>query len=469
MGVQTFYDDLVGHAQNMAVYLDEFTIWETFLDGIPAEMCRVLIRNDNLSPEVNTVTEFLAYAICYEQSAHTVTHYDQRSSCCAQEHHQPVKVGTFLVKCFEMEQNHNPWFVVWRRLPAGQRPGPGPTGNAPVAKESQYMPGAGQPGPKGAQDGPPRVSPPKVTFSSGNAGYKPSGGVSRCYNCGQTGHYAKDCKVLRAQVQAAYTAATNSDVESNTEEDQEELVNDEEAPPEVEELEGDDDAESIHIDGDKYVAVDVYDNKYYARDDEEEHLFALTEHQGDKRIYMQCVTLQKAADKLQRPQYTPQEKECLVTYVEVNGHPAWTLWDSGSTTTGITPQFAHVNAICVHELTEPLMLQLGTVGSRAVVQFSVEVKIKMLGHPTKEYVDIANFDCYDMIISMPFMHKNKVTLDFVNNEVIVNGMLLRAERIVLAVIACSVAWMHARKRGLRELLFQDTNNLSKESRLPIRK
>ncbi|KAG6870269.1 hypothetical protein C0992_000547, partial [Termitomyces sp. T32_za158] len=65
---------------------------------------------------------------------------------------------------------------------------------------------------------------------------------------------------------------------------------------------------------------------------------------------------------------------------------------------GITPQFTHVNAIRVHELTEPLMLQLGTVGSCAVVQFGVEVKVKTSGQPTKEYVDIANFDRYDMII-----------------------------------------------------------------------
>ncbi|KAG6855343.1 hypothetical protein C0995_006065, partial [Termitomyces sp. Mi166 len=98
----------------------------------------------------------------------------------------------------------------------------------------------------------------------------------------RTGHYAKDCKVLRAQVQAAYTAAANSNVESNSEEDQEELVNNEEAPPEVEELEGDDNAKSVHINGDEYVTVDIYDNKYYARDNKEEHLFALTEHQGDK-------------------------------------------------------------------------------------------------------------------------------------------------------------------------------------------
>ncbi|KAG6877471.1 hypothetical protein C0992_009899, partial [Termitomyces sp. T32_za158] len=107
-GIQTFYDDLVGHVQNMAIYPDEFTIRETFLDRIPAEMRRALICDDNLSPEVNIVTEFLAYAIRYEQSARTATHYDQHSSRHATGQRQPVKVGTFLVKRSEMEQNRNP-------------------------------------------------------------------------------------------------------------------------------------------------------------------------------------------------------------------------------------------------------------------------------------------------------------------------------------------------------------------------
>ncbi|KAG6880132.1 hypothetical protein C0995_007103, partial [Termitomyces sp. Mi166 len=78
----------------------------------------------------------------------------------------------------------------------------------------------------------------------------------------------------------------NSDAESNAEEEQEELVNDEEVPPEVEEPEAEDDAESVHIDGDKYVTVDIYDNKYYTHEDDEEHLFALTEYQGDTRVKM---------------------------------------------------------------------------------------------------------------------------------------------------------------------------------------
>ncbi|KAG6891808.1 hypothetical protein C0995_007668, partial [Termitomyces sp. Mi166 len=74
--------------------------------------------------------------------------------------------------------------------------------------------------------------------------------------------------------------------ESNAEEEQEELVDDEEVPPEVEELEAEDDAESVHIDRDEYVTVDVYDNEYYTCEDDEEHLFALTEYQGDTHVKM---------------------------------------------------------------------------------------------------------------------------------------------------------------------------------------
>ncbi|KAG6858303.1 hypothetical protein C0995_001054, partial [Termitomyces sp. Mi166 len=235
----------------MAVYPDEFTIWKTFLDGIPAEMRRMLICDDNLSPEVNTVTEFLAYAIRYKQSAHTAMHYDQHSSRHAQGHHQPVKVGTFLAKRSEMDQNRNPWFVVQRRLSTGQKPVQGPIGDAPVTNKNWHAPRAGQPVQKG-RDGPrwvnpPRVSPPKIAFG-GDARHKPSAATARCYNC--------DCKAPKVQVQAAHTAAADSNAESDIEEDQEELVKDKEVPPEVEDLEAEYDAESVHIDGDEYVTVD---------------------------------------------------------------------------------------------------------------------------------------------------------------------------------------------------------------------
>ncbi len=48
-------------------------------------------------------------------------------------------------------------------------------------------------------------------------------------------------------------------------------------------------------------------------------------------------------------------------------------------------------------------------------------------HPT--YVDIVNFDCYDMIIGMPFMRKNRVLLDFQDNCIIINGMSILAVKV----------------------------------------
>ncbi|KAG6884621.1 hypothetical protein C0992_005988 [Termitomyces sp. T32_za158] len=244
----------------MAVYPDEFTIQETVLDGIPAEMRHTLIRNDNLSPEVNTVTEFLAYTICYEQSAWTASHYNQRSSCRAQGQCQPVKVGTFLAKRSEMERNRNPRFVVRQTVPAGHKPVSGSPVNAPAVRDACYGPGVGQPGPKATRDTPLKVAPPKAAFGSRDAGYRPSSGVAQCYNCGCMGHYSKECKAPGAQLRAAYMAA----VESNADAELEELVDNEEAPQEDEESIAGDDAKSVQIDGDEYVAVDVYNNDYYA-------------------------------------------------------------------------------------------------------------------------------------------------------------------------------------------------------------
>ncbi|KAG6898837.1 hypothetical protein C0993_003689 [Termitomyces sp. T159_Od127] len=75
-------------------------------------------------------------------------------------------------------------------------------------------------------------------------------------------------------------AAVGSNAESKTKKP-EELASDKEAPQEVEEQLVINDTESIQIDEDKYVAVNMYDNDYYTCHDKEEHMFALTEHQKD--------------------------------------------------------------------------------------------------------------------------------------------------------------------------------------------
>ncbi len=66
LGVQGFYDILLNYAQNMAVYPDGYTILEEFL------------RKDiGLSPEVNSLEDFVAMAKSIEQRDKTDAYYRQ--------------------------------------------------------------------------------------------------------------------------------------------------------------------------------------------------------------------------------------------------------------------------------------------------------------------------------------------------------------------------------------------------------
>ncbi|KAF8230406.1 hypothetical protein L208DRAFT_1476225, partial [Tricholoma matsutake] len=118
----------------------------------------------------------------------------------------------------------------------------------------------------------------------------------------------------------------------------------------------------------------------------------------------------------------PREKECLATLVSISGCKAWTLWDSGR---------PYPRVCSIFPLTNPHVLQLGTVGSQATVTYGTDVKLEAPGISDKTYVDITNFDRYDMIIGTPFMHRNKVILDFKNKQVIVDSKPTPAVKILL--------------------------------------
>jgi hypothetical protein len=60
---------------------------------------------------------------------------------------------------------------------------------------------------------------------------------------------------------------------------------------------------------------------------------------------------------------TKEEKEYLTTFVNIREFKAWALWDSCSTTIGITPTFSQVADIPVFPLLDPHVLQLRMIGS----------------------------------------------------------------------------------------------------------
>jgi len=84
---------------------------------------------------------------------------------------------------------------------------------------------------------------------------------------------------------------------------------------------------------------------------------------GENKIKKYKVTLQADKTACKQPTNSQDEKRCLATYVNIGGHEAWTLWDLGCTTSGITPAFAQVADIPVFPLANPHILQLGTIGS----------------------------------------------------------------------------------------------------------
>jgi hypothetical protein len=65
---------------------------------------------------------------------------------------------------------------------------------------------------------------------------------------------------------------------------------------------------------------------------------------------------------------------------------------------GITLAFAELAKIKLDTLDDPHMLQLGTVGSQSIIKYGLDIFIPVANVKDTSYVDIANFDYYNMII-----------------------------------------------------------------------
>ncbi|KAG6846923.1 hypothetical protein H0H93_011072, partial [Arthromyces matolae] len=313
----------------MSVFPDAYTLLEAFLDGIPESMRHKLIEQDKLSPEINTVEEFMAHAVAHEQSKKTADHFDRRStrrhtskpSKVTPSTPSPKLVGTFLARRSEMAQNKDPRVVI-RSNPTNHK------GNSYQRNRTPFRAGrnngqSSQPRASGAQPaGPSKPDDPRVAYEPK---HDHKHDPNACFKCGKTGHFAKDCRSgnngPRAFVRAAHTAVA-SDHESPEEE-----AEDEHSDHAQEDQGSNTDNDGYdHSDenGEEYVTVDVYDNAYYSRDDESEYMMAMTDytpqeedqHAGQQNICMKQVKLRKASNQLSRPKYSRQEKECLVTYVE---------------------------------------------------------------------------------------------------------------------------------------------------------
>ena len=87
-------------------------------------------------------------------------------------------------------------------------------------------------------------------------------------------------------------------------------------------------------------------------------------------------SMRRPIGTMTRPIRVNDEDLCLATYVTINGVKVYTLFDSGSTTDAVGPDFTWVVNVPIYELEKPLTLQLGCPGSRSKINFGTELHIE---------------------------------------------------------------------------------------------
>jgi hypothetical protein len=139
------------------------------------------------------------------------------------------------------------------------------------------------------------------------------------------------------------------------------------------------------------------------------------------RVYRSSIRCSMGS--IWRPQRLDGEQLCLAAYIKLNGVKAYTLFDSGSTTDSISPDFTRVAQIPVKTLEDPVTLQLGCVGSRSKINYGTEVDLEFASITNSTYLDVANLDKYDSILGTPFLRRHGISLDFESQEIVIRGKL----------------------------------------------
>ena len=446
-GIQGLYDCMQEHAGGMAVFPDDYTLLSIFLDKIPPYMVTELLNTRGLTPEINSLSEFVGHALDIEQRKKNEQYYkdrrmgstpfrNRRDSKPQQEVRKPNR-NTYARPIDRKDD----------RPPNDEKPklyhfnnfNNNNSSNSNNAATKSYGPNRNQfqktkqperrnsPAPRTGKN---KYQWSKEPFQSNKPGGDHADHPKRDYDKFKKG---------KAFVRAARSAMNGSGEESDKESSDSSNASDKGRMSPIPEGDADNEQEP-----DDQIEIEV--SEYYENDDEEDHMFAMrtverqepatsSEHdmlnatvvfplgESSKRpgIRVRRHKLIPSRKTRIRPTLSEEEKRCLATWVEINGLKAWTLWDSGSTTTGITPAFAELAQIAVDELEDPHVLQLGTVGSRSIIKYGADVMTNVAGTRISTYVDIANFDRYEMIIGTPFMIKNKVNLDFDKLEVVIQG------------------------------------------------
>ncbi|THU94776.1 hypothetical protein K435DRAFT_592648, partial [Dendrothele bispora CBS 962.96] len=126
-----------------------------------------------------------------------------------------------------------------------------------------------------------------------------------------------------------------------------------------------------------------------------------------------------------RPNRTFEENRCLASWVTINEMKCFTLFDTGSTTDILSPEFAKIAKTRIFQLLNPVTLQLGTKGSKSKINYGCEADFSLGNEEImisgRSYFDVANIDRYDLVIGCHFMRKYGIAVDLNTDSIRIKG------------------------------------------------
>lgn len=146
-----------------------------------------------------------------------------------------------------------------------------------------------------------------------------------------------------------------------------------------------------------------------------ETLFAVRDRAPDTNTRAYRSYIRKPIGTAKRKK---QNAPCLTAYVEYNGVKAYTLFDSGSTTDFVSPDFTRVAKLNILELENPITLQLGCVGSRSQINYGTKHTLQLGSIKVEHYLDVCNIDKYDIVLGTEFLEQFHICLDFSTREIV---------------------------------------------------
>jgi hypothetical protein len=133
-----------------------------------------------------------------------------------------------------------------------------------------------------------------------------------------------------------------------------------------------------------------------------------TEHLAN----MKCPDSIPSVGLIEQPSRKLKDIACLTGKLDIGGSKAYILFDTGSNTNLLTPEYARATGCKVFKLDEQVTLQLGCVGSKSRINYGARTPVNFGGIKGFSYFDLVNLDRYDGIIGTPFMVKHWLVLDF---------------------------------------------------------